>query len=163
MHIGTGNNPSQTECILFTPPGLSNNRNPPPTDPPTSLTPPWPSRQNKAINRDAHVRTNNTPSSKKQRSSNWKEDSSPSPITSSTCVVIYHTLSNTLSSGTQPKTSSTLACNSTYFPQVFQSTTPWKFLLRIVNIPELMKLILEEVVSKDADAAEDTEEKAEEK
>ena len=44
------------------------------------------------------------------------------------------------------------------FLQVYQSTTPLEAPFRIVNIPELLKLILESVVSKDMDAEEDAEE-----
>ena len=39
---------------------------------------------------------------------------------------------------------------------------PWKVSLRIINIPESLKLILEAMVSKDVDVAEDAEEDSEE-
>ena len=57
------------------------------------LTPPWPSRRKKARKIDAHVRTNNIPSTNKHRSSKWKEDSSSSPSTSITWKVKYRSLS----------------------------------------------------------------------
>ena len=41
-------------------------------------------QKNKVKNRDTHVMTKDTPSENKHRSSKWKDDSTPSPITSST-------------------------------------------------------------------------------
>ena len=69
----------------------------------------------------------------------------------------YHNLSNPGRSGTQSKVSSPLTCTWTYFPQVYHNITPWHVPLRIVNIPESLKLILGEVVTKDVDAEEEAE------
>ena len=70
----------------------------------------------------------------------------------------FYTISKPWRSGKKSKVSSHLTCNSKYFPQVYQSTTPWQVPFIIVNIIELLKLILEEVLSKYMDAAEDTKE-----
>ena len=69
-------------------------------------------------------------------------------------------------SATQSKASSPLTCTSTYFPQVYQITTPWQDPIGIINVLESLNLILEAVVVKAVgiteDAEEDTEEDVEE-
>ena len=60
--------------------------------------------------------------------------------------------------GAKTKVSSPLTCNSTYFPQIYQRTTPWQVPIRIFNILEYLKLLLHAVVAKDVDTAEEMEE-----
>ena len=55
-----------------------------------------------------------------------------------------------------------MTCTSIYFPQVSQSTAPWKVPLRIANIPEYLKLIPEAFFSKDVGVTKDADKDAEE-
>ena len=92
-------NPSNNECIFFLNIGFFNIWTLPLTDHTKSTLS---LQKNKLRNRDLHVRTKNTPSAIKQRSSKWKEDFSPSPITSDTWEATSHTLFKTVVTLTHP-------------------------------------------------------------